>query len=58
MLTNHSSIIMIENAASFVKETFCQYLKDCEFIQSLTGHIENSDSERAERIYNYLKSLQ
>lgn len=53
------SIIMHEknNATKFVKDSFKSLLENRDFIQSLAGHVENSDYGRVDRINRYLNSL-
>jgi hypothetical protein len=52
------TILNKENRATdFVKDSFNYFLGNSDFVQSLTGHIDNGDIERAKRIYNYLKLI-
>ncbi len=45
------------NATMFVRDSFKRFIENSDFVQSLTGHVENGDFGRVDRISKYLISL-
>ena len=57
-ITNLDMILNLNNpAVEFVREKFRSFAANDVFIQSFTGHIENADTGRAQRIFDYLKTV-